>query len=1193
MGDRPSIFVSYSHADTKWLKELDRHLRGLERHANVGRFDDRQLLGGDEWNAEVKAALDGADIILLLITANFIASEYIHRVELPAALRKRMNEGCVVIPVLLETCYRKLLQIDDINYLPKDSEGALKPVAEWRGPQRARCLTQVVEHVHGQMERRHAKAVRETKAATILGIDLGLYRRRAQTKWSAIDLSALAAPGAMDADVTIRLADVFVPQLARRSRPAVSLPRDYLEKQGLNPAAETERAEQIAASWERLAPVSALELVAESRQRHLVLLGDPGAGKSAMARFVLLQLLDDVAVTGTPLAALAGHMPFLIELRDFVAREAEGRCTDLLSYLGYCGGELGFGFDQTALERHLSEQASLLIIDGLDEIFDPKRRRLMVEQIIGLVSPYPKLRLFITSRVAGFNDHPFRAAEFAVATLIDLTIKQIASFAKTWFTIVFPGDPAAAARAHGDLLDALRRRPQLRAIAGNPMILTIMATVARHKRLGRSRAALYAQALELLCYNWDYKRGLELPSDSPLIDLQAEDTLLMLRNIAWQMQAVPDGLRANAIGEGSLRGVVEGFFERDWHFDAPKARRAAGEMLERLQVRNWVLTLRGPALYGFVHRTFLEYLCALELSERFKAQQLDVQALISSYVTPRLGDDTWHEALRLLLGLLPPTVAEQVLLAILPTEISILSDVSRLAFGWQGLAEIEPRHIPLLRQACGRLTDLLYSWLTEPSFPYEGSFPYDGSSTSEGLFPYVSMRAAITDAVTGIGRIAWPAPHPPSISWPCLSGSDWFDGYTYFNLIGLLGKTVWNCPTEACKLIRASAVEDPREVSRAGALAALAEHFSEVPETKILLRVRAHDDPGPEARMAALRALADEFSDDHAIKDLLRARAFGDPDGGARGTALTALAGSFSDDPETKILLRARALEDPNADARGAALTGLAESSSDDPQTKILLRARAVGDSDAAVRSAALHALAAHFGEDHAIKDLLRTRALEDPDADARGNAFETLSWYAGDDPETKILLRARALEDPDVDARVGALRVLVYMARPSAETKLMLQERAHDDPNVEVRRAALSLLVGRFSREAETKTLLLERALNDPDALGPGVLDALSRHFGDDHAIKALLLSRARDDPDGDCRAAAFLALSRVVCGRQASILASRDLDGHLPGRDPREPISPEVIAEGAARLRQTPESVRVLFERLAEQMGVPLAFA
>jgi len=129
MGERPNIFVSYSHADTKWLTELDPHLKGLQHYARVENFDDRRLLGGDAWDSEVKAALDRADIVVLLVTANFIGSEYIHRVELPTALRKRADGGCVVIPVLLETCFRKLLQIDDINYLPKDGDGTLRPLA--------------------------------------------------------------------------------------------------------------------------------------------------------------------------------------------------------------------------------------------------------------------------------------------------------------------------------------------------------------------------------------------------------------------------------------------------------------------------------------------------------------------------------------------------------------------------------------------------------------------------------------------------------------------------------------------------------------------------------------------------------------------------------------------------------------------------------------------------------------------------------------------------------------------------------------------------------------------------------------------------------------------------------------------------------------------------------------------------------
>ena len=154
MGERPRIFVSYAHADTEWLKALDPHLKGLERHAQVERFDDRELVGGDDWGAKIKAALDSADIILLLVTANFTASDYIHRIELPTALKRRKAAGCAIVPVLFENCYRELLGIDDINYLPKDESGALKPFNKWRKAQKPDALTQIVKHIHAQLKRR-------------------------------------------------------------------------------------------------------------------------------------------------------------------------------------------------------------------------------------------------------------------------------------------------------------------------------------------------------------------------------------------------------------------------------------------------------------------------------------------------------------------------------------------------------------------------------------------------------------------------------------------------------------------------------------------------------------------------------------------------------------------------------------------------------------------------------------------------------------------------------------------------------------------------------------------------------------------------------------------------------------------------------------------------------------------------------
>src|SRR4030095_11017039 len=123
--------------------------------------------------------------------------------------------------------------------------------------------------------------------------------------------------------------------------------------------------------------------------------------------------------------ALSAYFPVLIELRDLVAREAEGHCQCLVSYLTYLGEKQGFGFDSATIEAQLRDRPSIILVDGLDEIFSLDRRRAMVEEIVGWETRFPKARVVVTSRIAGFDAHSFEAASFAVATLDDLSEDQV------------------------------------------------------------------------------------------------------------------------------------------------------------------------------------------------------------------------------------------------------------------------------------------------------------------------------------------------------------------------------------------------------------------------------------------------------------------------------------------------------------------------------------------------------------------------------------------------------------------------------------------------------------------------------------------------------------------------------------------------------------------------------------------------
>ena len=98
---RPNIFISYSHADEAWKDRLVRHLRVLK---SVAVWEDRQIAGGDEWFSEIQGALRRADIAVLLVSADFLTSEFIERHEVPALLQRRVSEGVRVMPLLVKPC---------------------------------------------------------------------------------------------------------------------------------------------------------------------------------------------------------------------------------------------------------------------------------------------------------------------------------------------------------------------------------------------------------------------------------------------------------------------------------------------------------------------------------------------------------------------------------------------------------------------------------------------------------------------------------------------------------------------------------------------------------------------------------------------------------------------------------------------------------------------------------------------------------------------------------------------------------------------------------------------------------------------------------------------------------------------------------------------------------------------------------
>lgn len=113
------IFISYSHSDSEWLNRLSIHLRVLEREYSLDKWDDRRITAGSRWQVEIREAIDRCRVAILLVSADFLASEFIHRNELPPLLQAAEENGTVIIPIIVGPCLfskkQEIAQFQSIN----------------------------------------------------------------------------------------------------------------------------------------------------------------------------------------------------------------------------------------------------------------------------------------------------------------------------------------------------------------------------------------------------------------------------------------------------------------------------------------------------------------------------------------------------------------------------------------------------------------------------------------------------------------------------------------------------------------------------------------------------------------------------------------------------------------------------------------------------------------------------------------------------------------------------------------------------------------------------------------------------------------------------------------------------------------------------------------------------------------------
>jgi WD40 repeat protein len=128
-----SVFISYSHRDGRHKDRLLKHLKLMERQGLIAPWDDRQIVPTEEWDATIRAHLNQADLILLLITADFLASDYCWDKEMTRAMERRDAGQAKVLPIFVDHCDWKDAPFGKIQGVPKDA----RPITAYENPNEA------------------------------------------------------------------------------------------------------------------------------------------------------------------------------------------------------------------------------------------------------------------------------------------------------------------------------------------------------------------------------------------------------------------------------------------------------------------------------------------------------------------------------------------------------------------------------------------------------------------------------------------------------------------------------------------------------------------------------------------------------------------------------------------------------------------------------------------------------------------------------------------------------------------------------------------------------------------------------------------------------------------------------------------------------------------------------------------------
>ncbi len=396
----------------------------------------------------------------------------------------------------------------------------------------------------------------------------------------------------------------------------------------------------------------------EKRHRFVVVLGDPGSGKTTLGKWLVLQfarallegrtfvqvradLVQPGAGTDKPIDLGPARLPLLIRIADYARVRWEERVDNLSleNFISFHWNSNDLPVDlppeavHALVKDYLIQGQALVVLDGLDEVSKPNQRRAIMQTVKSFIQVQPAVpknnewagnRLLLTSRIVGYQFDPLTDLPHYTVEYMDEI--AISAFCRAWMAHVAGVEEAE--EQGRKLKDAIfdHSHPGVRTLAGNPLLLTILAQVywsSTSRSLPTRRVSLFDEAVKAL-YN------------------QRED-LWESANISLRRLTQALGAVAAHIHAFERTGFAEGGMVREQLKKVLSDEDQVETVLHAARQVSGFLVERGEGVYGFLHRAVQEYFAASHL--------VNDPSRVSAHIAERLLEPTWREPITLAIGM--------------------------------------------------------------------------------------------------------------------------------------------------------------------------------------------------------------------------------------------------------------------------------------------------------------------------------------------------------------------------------------------------------------------------------------------------------------------------------------------------------------------------------------------------------------